>query len=144
MIRRGTARLCAELGWAVVHEMGLPDGRRADIMALRPTGGLVCIEIKSGEMDFRLDAKWQAYRAFCDGLYFAVDADFPQAVLPPDVGLIVAEETACVIRDAVEHRLAPATRRVLTLQFARLAAQRLWALQDPAGAAALQAALRVE
>ena len=69
--------------------MALPNGRRADILALRPDGGFVCIEVKSGPRDFLVDAKWPEYRDFADALFFAVDADFPQALLPAGVGLIV-------------------------------------------------------
>ena len=43
-IRRAAARLCGRLGWAPLHEVPLPNGRRADILALRPDGGFVCIE----------------------------------------------------------------------------------------------------
>ena len=131
-IRRATARLCALLDWVPLHEVSLANGRRADILALRPDGGFVCIEIKSGARDFQLDQKWPHYRDFADTLYFAVDADFPQDLLPGDVGLIVAEAgEAALLRDGIDHPLAPARRRALTLRFARLAGQRLGALEDP-------------
>ncbi|MBV8575369.1 MAG: MmcB family DNA repair protein, partial [Acetobacteraceae bacterium] len=45
-IRRGVSRLCGQLAWAVLHEVPLPNGRRADILALRPDGGFTCIEVK--------------------------------------------------------------------------------------------------
>ena len=35
--------------------MTLPNGRRADILALRPDAGFVCIEVKSGARDFLAD-----------------------------------------------------------------------------------------
>lgn len=144
-IRRAAARLCLALGWAGLHEVILPDGRRADILALRPDGGLVCIEVKSGPRDFFADAKWPEYRAWSDALYFAVDADFPQAMLPEDAGLIVAwAGVADLIRPAPEHRLAAARRRLLTQRFATLAASRLVALEDPAGVAAALAGARAE
>lgn len=115
-----------------LHEVSLANGRRADILALRPDGGFVCIEIKSGARDFQLDQKWPHYRDFADTLYFAVDADFPQDLLPGDVGLIVAEAgEAALLRDGMDHPLAPARRRALTLRFARLAGRRLGALEDP-------------
>ena len=51
------------------------------------------------------DAKWPEYRDFSDVLYFAVDADFPQALLPEDVGLIVAaDQEAVMLREAPLHR----------------------------------------
>ncbi len=55
-VRRAAARLCLHLGWSPLHEVRLPNGRRADILALRPDGGFVCIEVKSGLPDFLADA----------------------------------------------------------------------------------------
>ena len=142
-VRRATARLCLQLGWAPVHEMTLPNGRRADIMALRPDGGLVCIEVKSGPRDFLTDAKWPEYRDFCDALFFAVDADFPEALLPTDTGLIIAAAgIADLLREAPAHPLSPARRRALLHRFAALAAMRLATMQDPAALAELRGALR--
>ena len=144
-IRRATARLCGQLGWTHLHEMPLPNGRRADIMALRPDGRFVCIEIKSGARDFLVDGKWPEYRACCDALHFAVDTDFPQHILPDDIGLIVTHGlTADLLREAPAHPMPTRLRQSLLHRFATLAALRLAALDDPAGAAALRAALRVE
>lgn len=144
-MRRAAARLCGQLGWAPLHEVALPNGRRADILALRPDGGFACIEVKSGERDFLVDAKWPDYRDFSDALFFAVDAEFPLALLRADVGLIVAcDGVAELLREAPAHPLAPARRRALLHRFAMLAAGRLAALEDPAGAALLRAALLVE
>lgn len=154
-VRRAAARLCLQMGWSPVHEVPLPNHRLADILALRPDGGFVCIEVKSGPRDFLTDGKWPDYRDFCDALYFAVDDSFPQALLPVDTGLMVAcigphclplgvTAEADLLREAPVHRLAPATRRALTHRFATLAASRLAALEDPAITASLRAALRVE
>ena len=144
-IRRAATRLCVQLGWAPVHEVPLPNGRRADILALRADGGFACIEIKSGLRDFLTDAKWPEYRDYSDELYFAVDLDFPLELLPEDAGLIVAADAgADVLREAPAHPLAPNRRRALLHRFAHLAATRLVGLEDPAGTAALRAALRVE
>jgi hypothetical protein len=144
-VRRAAARLCIGLGWAPLHEVPLPDGRRADILALRPDGGFAILEIKSGLRDFLVDAKWPAYRAYCDALYFAVDADFPQEILPEAAGLVVvAEGEAALLREAPLHPLAAARRRSLTHRFAQLAGLRLAAVEDPAGFAELRAALRAE
>ncbi|MDA8248823.1 MAG: MmcB family DNA repair protein [Rhodospirillales bacterium] len=144
-VRRAAARLCGRLGWAPLHEVTLPNFRRADIMALRSDGGLVCIEVKSGPRDFLTDVKWPQYRAFSDALYFAVDDAFPLALLPDAAGLIVAAAgMAEIVREAPAHPLAPARRRRLLHRFASLAALRLAALEDPAGAADLRAALRAE
>lgn len=144
-IRRAAARLCVQLGWSPVHEVPLPNHRRADILALRPDGGFACIEVKSGVRDFQTDGKWPEYRAFSDALYFAVDGDFPLALLPEDTGLIVAcDGVADVVRDAPAHPLAPARRRALLHRFATLAAQRLAWLEDPEAMHGLRMALRPE
>ena len=143
LVRRAAARFCLIVGWAPLHEVPLPNGRRADILALRPDGGFVCIEVKSGPRDFLVDSKWPEYRDFSDALFFAVDTDFPQMMLPPETGLIVADGLeAAMLRDAPAHPLASAKRRSLTQRFAMLAASRLATAEDPAGRAAVLAALR--
>lgn len=145
LIRRATARLCLRLGWMPLHEVPLPNGRRADILALRPDGDFMCIEIKSGPRDFLTDQKWPDYRQFSDALFFAVDADFPHALLPEETGLIVsAGLEADLLREAPSHRIAGARRRALMQRFATLAAGRLAVMEDPIGTADLRAALRVE
>jgi hypothetical protein len=144
-IRRAAALLCVQLGWAPVHEVPLPNGRRADILALRPDSGFVCIEVKSGPRDFLVDAKWPEYRDYSDELFFAVDLDFPVELLPEDAGLIVAADlSADILREAPAHPLPPSRRRALLQRFAWLAATRLVSLEDPVGIAALRVALRVE
>ena len=144
-IRRASARLCARLGWAPLHEVPLPNGRRADILALRPDGGFTCIEVKSGPRDFLTDTKWWEYRDCADALYFAIDVDFPLELLPEDVGLIVAAGLeAELLREAPAHPVPGARRRALLQRFALLAAGRLAALEDPAGVADLRVALRAE
>ncbi len=144
-IRRATALLCVRLGWSPVHEVPLPNNRRADILALRGDGGFACIEIKSGPRDFQTDAKWPEYRHYADALYFAVDPDFPLALLPEQTGLIVAcGREAELIREASPHPLAPARRRALLHRFAMLAARRLASRDDPDGMAGLRSALMAE
>ncbi|MCQ4159783.1 MmcB family DNA repair protein [Roseomonas sp. GC11] len=142
---RAAARLCGRLGWAPLLEVPLPSGRRLDILALEPDGGLTAIEVKSGARDFQSDEKWPEYRSWCDRLFFAVDLDFPQALLPAEAGLIVCDEAeAVILRQPEEHRLPAARRKALTLRYARLAAGRLQGLLDPAGASEMRAALKVE
>ena len=144
-IRRAAARLCLRLGWAPLHEVSLPNGRRADILALRPDGCFACIEVKSGPRDFLTDLKWQDYRECADELFFAVDTDFPQDLLPTETGIIVAAGLeAELLRDAPQHPLTSVRRRALLNRFALLAAGRLATLQDPGGVADIRAALRVE
>jgi hypothetical protein len=144
-VLRAAMRLCLLRGWVPLAEVTLPNGRRADLLALQGDGSFVVVEVKSCAHDFQSDQKWPEYQEYCDHFYFAVDLDFPQALLPTAVGLIVAEgPEAVLLRDAPAHRLAPARRRALLHRFARLAAGRLAALTDPAGAAALRTALSVE
>lgn len=109
LVRRSALRFCALRGWAPVEEMPLPNGRRADILALLPDGRFAVLEVKSCARDFLADGKWPEYRAYCDRLYFAVDLDFPQELLPADAGLVVAPdgtEPAELLREAPEHPLA--------------------------------------
>ena len=130
-ICRGTLRLMAELGYFGVTEMTLANNRRADIAAVGPAGDIWMIEIKSSIQDFRSDAKWPEYMDYCDRLSFAVAADFPQELIPPQTGLIVADAFyGAVIREAPETRLVPARRKAVTLRLARLAASRLTSLSD--------------
>ena len=128
-----------------MHEVALPNSRRADILALRADGGFACIEVKSGLRDFQTDTKWPDYREYADALYFAVDDDFPAEFLPGDAGLIIAcGREAEMVREAPTHPLAPSRRRALLHRFAVLAARRLAAREDPDGMASLRSALLVE
>lgn len=124
-VTRGAARLFFNLGYAPLLEVGLPNGRRADIMALGPRGEIAIVEVKSGLDDFRTDRKWSEYLPYCDAFFFAVAPEFPMAVLPEEPGLVVADGfDGAVLREAPATPLAPARRKALTLAFARLAATR--------------------
>lgn len=135
-VTRGVCRLWRMRAWAPLLEVPLADGRRADVVALAPDGAIVIVEVKSSIGDFRADAKWADYLAWCDRFYFAVPTDFPRDVLPDTVGLMVADAFGGEIlrddpRPAAETRLAAARRKALTLRCARLAADRLQRLHDP-------------
>ena len=131
-IHRAAARFCRARGWAPLAEVPLPNGRRADILALQPNRGFVCIEVKSGRADYESDRKWEEYREFCDRLFFAVDTDFPRTLIPETTGLIIAADGDAVeLRAAPEHRLPTARRHALLTAFASLAAGRLNTLLDP-------------
>ena len=124
-VTRGAARLMADMGYAPLLEVCLPNGRRADVMALGPKGDIVIVEVKSGLEDFRCDLKWREYGPFCDAFYFAVAPEFPQDLIGEDCGLIIADGFGgAVVRDAPSAPLAPARRKALTLAFARLGALR--------------------
>jgi hypothetical protein len=124
-VTRGAARLFLAMGYSPLLEVGLPNGRRADIMALGPRGQIAVAEVKSGLLDFQTDHKWHEYRPFCDAFFFAVAPDFPRQVLPEEPGLIVADAfDGAVLRDAPVATLAGARRKALTIAFARLAAGR--------------------
>jgi hypothetical protein len=131
-IARGTTRLLHSLGFSVVAELPLASGRRADLVALGGDGELWIVEIKSSAADLRADQKWSDYRRHCDRLFFATTPDVPCGLFPADAGLIVADAFgASIVCEAPEHRLHAATRKGVTLSFARAAALRLSALTDP-------------
>jgi len=131
-IARGVRRLLYAMGMATLTEVGLPSGRRADVMVLTPAGDIWIVEIKSSIEDFRSDQKWPEYRDYCDRLLFAVAPGFPVEILPQGTGLVLADRYGGeLVRAAPEHRLAAARRRALTLRMARIAALRLQSAADP-------------
>jgi len=124
-VTRGAGRLMAAMGYAPLIEVTLPNGRRADIMALGPRGEIAIAEVKSGLEDFRTDRKWGEYLPYCDAFYFAVAPEFPRQILPAEPGLIVADSFGgAVIREPPLSLLAGARRKALTIAFGRLAALR--------------------
>ena len=126
MVRRGVQRLMAAARVSLLPEMPLDSGRRADLAGLTEKGDVVIVEIKSSVEDFRVDRKWPIYRLHCDRLYFATHPGVPARIFPEDCGLILSDGYGAeILREAPEHRLAGATRKAMTLRFARLAADRL-------------------
>lgn len=124
-VTRGAARLLTALGYAPLAEVTLPNGRRADLMALGPKGEIFIVEVKSGVEDFRVDVKWPEYLPYCDAFAFAVSPEFPREILPEEPGLIVADGFGgAILREAPVAGLAGARRKALTLAFGRLAAMR--------------------
>lgn len=124
-VTRGAARLFDALGYAPLLEVGLPNGRRADIMALGPRGQIAIVEVKSSLEDFRVNLKWPEYLPYCDAFFFAVAPEFPRDILPEGPGLVIADDFGgAVLTEAPATPLAPARRKALTLAFARLAAFR--------------------
>jgi hypothetical protein len=129
-VTRGAARLLSALGYAPLAEVTLPNGRRADLMALGPKGQIFIVEVKSSVEDFRTDQKWWEYRPYCDAFAFAVAPEFPREILPEEPGLIVADAFGgAILREAPLEPLAGPRRKALTLSFARLAAMRAAGVQ---------------
>lgn len=125
-------------GFAVLCEVPLPNGRRADIVAINHQGRIHIVEIKSSPADYRADGKWHEYWGYCDRLYFAIPPDMAPGIIAPEVGLIVADAWGAeTLRQPEERPLAGARRRAVTLAFARLAALRLHNIHDPNAEAAI-------
>ena len=126
LVRRGMQRLLHQMRLAVLPELALSSGRRADLVALSEKGELWIIEIKSSIEDFKVDKKWPDYRLHCDRLFFATHKEVPLDIFPEECGLFLSDGYgAHMVREAPEHRLPPATRKSVTLDFSRAAAQRL-------------------
>ncbi|MBS0126647.1 MmcB family DNA repair protein [Thetidibacter halocola] len=132
LLARGVCRHLAAHGFAVVEEFVPERGKRVDVMALGPKGALWVVECKSSRADFRSDGKWPGYLEWCDRYFWAVDQDFPTALLPDETGLIVADAyDAEILRMGPEVKLAGARRNAVIRKFALHAARRLHGLRDP-------------
>lgn len=138
-VARGVGRLFCRRDLFGVCEIPLPNGRRADMVAICPAGLITIVEIKISRADLAGDGKWPAYLDYCDYFFWAVPAGFPLAPLECDEkgqycsGLIVADRyDAAIIREAPLRKLAPARRKAETLRFARRAARRIAGGLDPA------------
>jgi hypothetical protein len=132
-VQRGTLRALRLRGFLSLPEFALASGRRMDLLAVGPGSEIWGIEIKSSLADFRSDLKWPDYLDWCERLYFAIPADMPMDIIPQAAGLVVADaHGAEFLRDPAERPLSPARRKAIMLRFARMAAQRLHDLSDPA------------
>jgi hypothetical protein len=137
-VARGVTRLFFRQDMFALCEVPLPNGRRADMMAVDAKGVLTIVEIKVSRADLLGDQKWPDYLDYCDRFFWAVPAGFALGPLetepfrPSVSGLIVADRyDAAVIREAAFRKLAPARRKAETLRFARRAARRLLGDLDP-------------
>jgi hypothetical protein len=134
-LARGVARHLRTLDFVCVAELVPAPGLRVDLMALGPKGEVWIIECKSGRADFLADQKWHGYLEWSDRFFWAVDADFPTALLPPASGLIVADAyDADILTMAPLTPLPPARRKAMVQKFARHAALHLQNLRDPGSA----------
>lgn len=131
-ILRGAGRALADADQAVLAELPLGNGRRADLVAIDRTGDISLVEVKSCRSDFVADRKWHEYLDYCDRFYFAVASDFPLDLLPAGEGLIMADRFGGeVVRAARIRTLSPVRRKAILIRFGRVAARRLHALLDP-------------
>ena len=136
-VARGVTRLLCRQDLFAICEMPLPNGRRADLMAIDGKGGLTIVEIKVSRADLIGDGKWRDYLDYCDRFFWAVPPPLARILdeeryLPSEAGLIVADRyDAAVVRDACHRPMAPARRKAEVLHFARRAALRLSAQIDP-------------
>jgi hypothetical protein len=136
-VARGVTRLFCRRDWFAICEVPLPNGRRADLMAVDPKGHLTIVEIKVSKADLVGDLKWRDYLEYCDRFYWAVPQALCQILdgdhfLPADSGLLVADRyDAAILREATLRPLSPARRKSEMLSFARRAARRLSAQIDP-------------
>ena len=136
-VARGVTRLFCRQDLFAICEMPLPNGRRADLVAIDSKGCLTIVEIKVAKADLLGDSKWLDYLEYCDRFFWAVPPPLARILdeeryLPSEAGLIVADRyDAAIVRDAAHRPLAPARRKSEVLRFARRAARRLSAQIDP-------------
>jgi hypothetical protein len=125
-VARGVSRLLMQEGFSPILEFSLANGRRLDVAALGPDGTVAGVEIKVAIGDLKSDAKWPDYLEFCELFYFAIPPGFPDELVPPDTGLIVADRYGgSIVRPAPAAVLHAGRRKAVTLRFAKVAAERL-------------------
>ncbi len=136
-VARGVTRLFCRQDLFGFCEVPLPNGRRADIMAVDGRGVLTIVEIKVAKSDLLGDSKWFEYLDYCDRFFWAVPPELAsicdgERFLPSEAGLIVADRyDAALVREAAHRPMAPARRKAELLRFARRAARRLAEQLDP-------------
>ena len=136
-VARGVTRLFCRQDLFAICEMPLPNGRRADMMAIDARGELTIVEIKVAKADLVGDGKWLDYLEYCDRFYWAVPPQLAsicetERFLPGEAGLSGAARYDAVRARAAAYRpLAAARRTSELLHFARRAARRLATQIDP-------------
>jgi hypothetical protein len=137
-VARGLTRLFHRQALTVLCEVPLPNGRRADMVAIDGRGQISIVEIKVAKADLLADSKWPDYLDWCDRFYWALTPSLdPELTSGPDwqpdrCGLIVADRyDAVVLRQASQFPLAPARRRSELLRIGRLAMRRMMISLDP-------------
>ena len=125
-VARGVSRALIQEGFSPILEFTLANGRRLDVAALGVDGTVAGVEIKVAIPDLRCDAKWPEYLDFCELFYFAIPPDFPDELVPPGTGLIVADRYGgAIVRPSPIAQLHSSRRKAVTLRFAKVAAERL-------------------
>lgn len=125
-VARGVNRLLIQEGFSPILEFTLANGRRLDVAALGPDGTMLGVEIKVAIPDLKGDMKWPEYLEFCELFYFSIPPDFPDHLVPPDTGLIVADRYGgAIVRPSARTQLHASRRKAVTLSFAKCAAERL-------------------
>lgn len=134
-VARGVSRLLIQEGFSPILEFTLANGRRLDVAALGPVGTVLGVEIKVAVADLKGDMKWRDYLDFCELFYFAIPPDFPEELVPESTGLIVADRFGgAIVRPSPLATLHASRRKAVTLRFAKVAAERLAGVTDPAAA----------
>lgn len=138
-VTRGIMRLFSRHDIVGIAEVPLPNGRRADVMAVDARGQILIVEIKCSRQDLLGDTKWPEYFEYCDRYFWAVPAGFDLTLFdgenlwPSRTGLICADQyDAEIIRPAPTEPLAAARRKAEILRFGRRASRRIMAMTDPA------------
>jgi len=135
-VARGVSRLLIQEGYSPILEFTLANGRRLDVAALGPDGTVLGVEIKVAVPDLKGDLKWPEYLEFCELFYFAIPPDFPDELVPPDTGLIVADRYGgAIVRPSPIAQIHASRRKAVTLSFAKVAAERLSRVIELAGGA---------
>lgn len=126
MIQRGVMRYFQKQNYAMISELTLDNGMRADLCGIGPKGELIIVEIKSSLEDFRSDRKWQNYRTYCDYFYFASHKGVDQAIFPPEEGFLFADHYGSeIIRESSKQNVKPHIRKQVQIRIARTGIERL-------------------
>lgn len=135
---RGVTRLFAQAGLVAIPEVPLPNGRRADLLAIDAKGQISIVEIKVSRADLHGDGKWPDYCDWCDRFYWALADGLDPAILdtppyrPDMAGLIIADRYgAALVREAAVEPIASARRKAELLRVGRLAMRRNMLANDP-------------
>jgi len=122
----------SQIGLSSLSEFSPARGLRVDIITLGMANEIWIVECKSCQSDFKSDKKWQNYLDWCDRYFWAVEANFPIDILPPDTGVIIADAyDASILREAPLKKLSVARRKKIIKSIAKSACNRLLTHTDP-------------